>query len=349
MRKTNLAMKKILLLLLAGAALSACKQRKAEHVERAFYFWKSDYYYYGEAERKRLGDLGVQKLYVKFFEVEHDEVMGNIPIDKTGFRLYSEDSLTVVPTVFIQNQALVKSSLKDMDLLADNIHFLISKYAKDSFGRANGFPEYQMDCDWTPKTRDKYFHLLKKLKALSGKTISCTLRLYPYKYPEKMGVPPVDKATLMCYNLINPLESESKNSILDLGELKAYLKRDGKYPLHLDMALPVYSWMILYQNSQFSRVLYQDQPEIEKVLTHKKDLWYEVNRDTTFSGTYLRVGDRVKYEKITSAQIREAIALLKKHLDFDKDITVSLFHLDENHLNTYGNETLEHFYSDFSQ
>ena len=65
--------------------------------------------------------------------------------------------------------------------------------------------EIQIDCDWTKSTKDKYFYLLKKIKELSKKEISCTLRLYPYKYPEIMGVPPVDKAMLMCYNLIKPL------------------------------------------------------------------------------------------------------------------------------------------------
>ncbi|MEM0544143.1 hypothetical protein WFZ85_16275, partial [Flavobacterium sp. j3] len=95
-------------------------------------------------------------------------------------------------------------------------------------------------------------YFLKKLKEISKKEISCTLRLYPYKYPDKMGVPPVDKVMIMCYNLINPLENENKNSILDLAELESYLISVPKYHKHIVIAFPIYSWMQVYLNKRFS-------------------------------------------------------------------------------------------------
>lgn len=115
------------------------------------------------------------------------------------------------------------------------------------------FGEIQIDCDWTLKTKVNYFAFLNALKKISHKTISCTLRLYPFKYPEIMGTPPVDKATLMCYNLTKPLESENKNSILDNNELRSYLKNTEKYPIHLDIALPLFSMM--YQNGRKYKAL----------------------------------------------------------------------------------------------
>jgi len=337
-----------ILLLLAAISLFSCESHKAEHVEKAVYYWKSDGYYWQNNDTT-IQKLGIEKVYAKFFEVEYNEVMGNIPVDKTSLRSYQLDSLDVVPTVFIGNEVFLKTTTQSgLDSLADNVNFLISKYS-EPFEKKRPITEYQMDCDWTPKTKVPYFYFLKKLKALSKKQISCTLRLYPYKYPQKMGIPPVDKATLMCYNLINPLESHAKNSILDVGELSSYLDTRRKYPIHLDIALPVYSWMLLYQNNQFSKVIYKDHKEIRGSLHKIDSLWYEVTQDVVVDDFYLRVGDKIKYEQMTADKIGKAIAVIKKNVAFDPSITVTLFHFDTEQLNQYNDETLARFYSDFSK
>ncbi|WP_345200333.1 hypothetical protein [Chryseobacterium ginsengisoli] len=325
-----------------------------EKVDRAFYYWKTDGYSISNQENQILKDHDVKKLYIKFFEVDYTEAMGNFPISKTQISVPSypsENSMInceIIPAIYIKNIVFKKSAEKDLDKLADNINFLISKFTKEKFNDIT-ISEIQIDCDWTASTKDKYFYFLKKLKPLAQKEISCTLRLYPYKYPDKMGVPPVDKVTLMCYNLINPLENDSKNSILDLDELKSYLNTDKKYPLHMDVALPLYSWMQIYQNNQFTGVLY-DGNELKKYLKPTKPLWYEVTKDTTIDyKNYLRVGDKIKYEEITASKIDQAIAMIKKNVKLDKEITVTLFHLDENQLKNYTDAEINHFYSDFTK
>ncbi|MBZ4034465.1 hypothetical protein K6T82_06790 [Flavobacterium sp. 17A] len=300
-------------------------------------------------ENNILNDLKIRKLYIKFFEIDHNEVYGDFPISKTSLRIYQQDSLDIVPTVYIKNEVFKNTSRERLDTLANNVAFLIDKYAKDRFARVNPIKEYQMDCDWTLTTKDNYFYFLKKLKLISVKTISCTLRLYPYKYPEKMGIPPVDKATLMCYNLINPLENHSKNSILDIEELKLYLNKKRKYPLHLDIALPTYSWMQVYKNDHFYKVIYDGQEKIAKSLKEIKPLWYEVTKDTVVDNFYLRIGDKIKYENLTAAKINEAIEVIKKNVDFDANTTVTLFHLDDEQLSNYSNEELSGFYRNFSK
>ncbi|MEN2401018.1 hypothetical protein GKZ90_0014625 [Flavobacterium sp. MC2016-06] len=286
-------------------------------------------------------------MYIKFFEIDHNEAYGDFPISKTTLRLYNQDSLIIVPTVYIKNEVFKIDNKKALDTLADNINFLINKYTKDRFERNKPVTEFQMDCDWTLKTKDNYFYFLKKLKEVSKKEISCTLRLYPYKYPDKMGIPPVDKATLMCYNLINPLENHSKNSILDVDELGLYLNTKRKYPLHLDVALPIYSWMQVYQNNQFVKVIYNGHKDIAKSLKEIKPMWYEVKKDTVVDDFYLRIGDKIKYEKLTPEKIDKAIEVIKKNVVFDANTTVTLFHLDEEQLSNYSDEALSGFYSNF--
>lgn len=343
-------MKKVLLLGLISCLFFSCKEEhKIANVERAFYYWKSDNWNISQKEDSIREMQKVNKLYVKFFEVDYSDAMGNFPISKTQLYLYKLDSINIVPTVYIKNAVFLKSNQASLDTLADNINFLIAKFYKEKFREAKALTEFQMDCDWTLKSKDNYFYFLKKLKAISQKEISCTLRLYPYKYPDKMGVPPVDKATLMCYNLLNPLQNHTKNSILDIDELESYLDTDKVYPKHLDIALPIYSWMQVYKNEQFSNVIYTDNKVVKKLLKEIKPFWYSVTKDTVINETYLRIGDKVKFEEINAQKVEEAIHLLKKYVKFDKHTTVSLFHLDEQQLSNYTNEELSGFYSTFSK
>lgn len=326
----------------------SCKS-KTHVVTPAFYFWKSNVYEFTPAERKYIDSLHVQKLYIKFFEVAPDPVWGNAPISKTNLRLGKWDSLTseVIPVIFIKNEVFHHSSKQALDSLAENIVFLINKTNKEKIHYPSG--EIQIDCDWTASTKEKYFYFLSSLKKISRKIISVTLRLYPYKYPEKMGVPPADKATLMCYNLVNALDNENKNSILDINELKKYVDGNKKYPLHLDIALPAYSWMLVYQNKQFKGVISQQNESLVKQLTPINTLWYEVSRDTVIDEYYLRSGDRIKYENITPAVLKQAAEIIKSNIALDDSVTISVFHLDEQKLSNYSYEIFDNVYSTFSK
>lgn len=352
--------------------LHSCGKKKETVVERSFYYWKNNPYTLSNAEGHALNNLWSKKLYVKFFEVAKDETFGTIPVAKSHLRLntYSmqEDSvlagfipgLEVIPVVFVKNEIFPGASDGSLDSLADNINFLADKYYKalktegssyhDEYHGFNAsFGEIQIDCDWTIKTQERYFYLLKALKKISGKTLSCTLRLYPYKYPKQMGVPPVDKATLMCYNLINPLQNEDQNSILDTDELKKYLKGAKPYPLHLDVALPVFSWMQVYQGNSFAGIISEGAVDKTKDLASIKPLWYEVRNNLDAGELYLREGDRIKYEEVTKETIDKTIDLLKENIDFGDTLTVTFFHLDEVALTHYSNETLNGFYTGFSR
>ncbi len=322
---------------------------KIEKVERAFYYWKSNEWRISQKEDSIIKKIGIQKIYVKFFEVDNSEVLGNFPISKSNLRIDEEFKYNIIPTIFIKNDVFLKSNQKAIDSLVLNVNFLLNKKLKENYEK-NMITELQMDCDWTLKSKENYFYFLKKIKEISKKKISCTLRLYPYKYPNKMGIPPVDKATLMCYNLINPLENHTKNSILDLKELESYLNTEKKYPVPLDVALPIYSWMQVYQNNEFSEVIYNNLNEINTVLKPIKPLWFEVTKDTVFNyDTYLRVGDKIKYEETTAKKITEAIKIIKKNVSFQKNTTVTLFHLDEQQLNKFSNKEFSSFYTAFSK
>lgn len=353
-------------LLAAVICLVSCKQKTyTTHVERAFYYWQNVPDRLEEKEMECIYKDSIQKLYVKFFEVEPDEVMGNIPVAKSQMRMvsygfYASDSiyrssienLIIVPSIYIRNSVFLNASNTDLDSLADNILFLTNKYFKEKYSAIKQpFSEIQIDCDWTPATQEKYFYLLKQLKKLSGKTLSATLRLYPYKYPDKMGVPPVDKAMLMCYNLSGPLSKENENTILETNELEKYVKNVKKYPLHLDVALPVFSWMHIYRNNVFSGLIQSAQSDrLKEVLKEIKPNWYVVQKDYLGEDNILlKAGDKLKLEEVNAKSIHASIAMIQKHVPLSDTTTVSLFHLSSKNVTNYSHEEIASFYSDFTK
>jgi len=346
-------MKKILFLGIVSLFLFSCnEENKVQNVERAFYYWKSSSSLNSEMESKLIANK-IKKVYVKFFEIDYSEAMGNYPYDKldsyTGM-LDSNLGISIIPTVFIKNEIFKYNSEKDLDVLADNIVFLITKRCKEKFQKSAVANEIQIDCDWTKSTKEKYFYLLKKIKEDSKKEISCTLRLYPYKYSEIMGIPPVDKVMLMCYNLVRPLTKSDKNSILDVSELKSYLNKKRSYPVHVDVALPIFSWSQLYQNSHFQKLVPISSTDLVDFTKKIKPMWYEVTKDTTLNWTdYYRVADQIKCEEVSAATLNEAIAVIKKNVSLDANTTICLFDLDESTFKKYSHEEITGFYDTFSK
>jgi hypothetical protein len=284
--------------------------------------------------------------------VEYNETNGIIPIAKTKFYNYDNNldtAIQIIPTIFIKNEVFIKATTQEIDSLVNNVYFLINKYYYEDFHAKLPLSEIQLDCDWTIKSKENYFYFLKKFKKHSKKLVSCTLRLYPYKYTNTMGVPPVDKVSLMCYNLLNPLVDASKNSILDTDELKLYLNTKKKYPLHVDISLPIFSWLQVYQYDQFKDLIYTDTKTIKNILKPIRPLWYEVTQDTLLENCYLRIGDKIKMEEISKEKISTAIEIIKKNVFLESTTTVTLFHLDDSQLNNYTHEEISSFFSDFSK
>jgi hypothetical protein len=361
-------MRSLLLYLMVVAmaiAVASCGRKNEIKVERAFYYWKTAPHSLVEKESEVLYNIKVKKLYIKFFEVAPDPILSAIPVSKTNFKLetnyyynddnpvknyqdWQRDSLTVIPTIFVLNETLKDITGDQLDSLAKNINFLIKKYYREKFNSSFiRFEEIQIDCDWTESTSTNYFELLRKVKVVSGKQVSCTLRLYPYKYPDKMGVPPVDRVMLMCYNLLSPLE-ENKNTILDLKELESYLAGVPRYPLPIDVALPIYSWHRLYRNDKYIGTVQPDN-YTSQFFTEISPFWFEANSECVIGSYFVKSGDKIKVESTDPELINGAIAIILKSVDIPSPVTISLFHLDESILKTHDQNTIDHYYTSFSR
>ena len=254
--------------------LIACKKNDYQ-VTPAFYHWQTHFELSPE-EQSLLDSLQVEKLYVKFFDVDWDfQQQEALPLAQVRFR---QDSIPyqIIPTVFITNRTLEHLSVEAPDTLAARIYKQIKKLSNKVT-----LEEVQIDCDWTQSTKNKYFRLLKALrKQVPDSTqLQATIRLHQVKYARQTGVPPVDRGMLMFYNVGDVEDWYTENSILDLETARQYLQNFQRYPLPLDMALPLFSWGVLFRQGKMINLISQLEPEeladtgrFEKIGAHR----YEV-------------------------------------------------------------------------
>lgn len=342
-----------------------CACRKQTTFQPAFYYWKNDSRSVSKTEIHYAEAVHAERLYVKFFEVGNDPIFKFAPYAKTNLQKILPDNCAgsiantaecswlkqceIIPVVFIKNEVFTSISAVETDTLAADIDHLIRKYYEEKAAPDfDTYREIQIDCDWTAGTAQNYFNFLQQLRRISGKQISCTLRLYPFKYRDKTGVPPADRVTLMCYNLVNPLQNENMNSILDANEFQKYISGTPNYPLHMDIALPVFGWMQLYRNHEFIGLL--PPADIFKLaeLKQQSGLWYEVQNEFTLGDIYIKPGDMLKQEIVDDKTIFRCIDILKENINFADTVTITLFHLDEKNLSQYAPQQLADYISAFA-
>ncbi len=309
------------LLLILFLAVSCGKKQSHPYT---FYYWKTRLAL-DKTEKDVLHKATDPYLYTRFFDVDKLEgkfqPVGVITKDQS----FSNDK-NIVPTVFITNRAFLNITNEEIQFLAASINDLITK--KSSEYQLKTGNQIQIDCDWTAGTRDDYFKFLKKLKDVSKKTVTCTLRLHQVKDKNIMGVPPVEQVFLMCYSTSSPLENSDKNSILDVNTLKNYLSKLENYPVKkIEVALPIYSWGIVTNHLGKHKLINALSEKDLKNPDFKRtsDTEIEIQKDGFYFGSYLNKGFRIKIEEISDEQLQEVIRFLEKKIS---NFTIIYYQLD---------------------
>jgi hypothetical protein len=310
--------------------LTACKKDREHAVD--FYYWKTRVSF-DTTEQDYFKKTGSNYLYIRFFDVDNDG-SGIRPTAKIQAFDCTLLPAEYVPVVFITNRTFIGINHQGIDELAQHVHDLIIETATQNHLPA--IREMQIDCDWTNTTRNDYFSFLKKLKALSKKKITCTIRLHQIADKEKTGVPPVDKGYIMCYATSPPSDFTDKNSILDKTLLQSYMQTINDYPLDFDIALPLYSWAIVANHlgkiKLINGVTKQDISS-EHRFKPLTDEIYEVSDDFFFHGIYLNKGFKIKTEDIRPELLRETKVWLNDKIK--KDYRIVYYHLDKPFLEQY--------------
>ena len=328
----------LLILALFALVFSACTSKRSHDVD--FYYWKSKCAI-GETECDYFNQLGSKRLFIRLFDVDIEDVRAVPvgPIQGFGKEQLPNDSTMVIPVVFITNQTFYDYV---NDTMVERLAGNVSKTIEHIMGSASvAYDEIQIDCDWTERTKRPYFNFLEKLAEQSGCDISCTLRLHQIRDCQKTGVPPVVRGSLMCYATSNPMEGDTRNSILDMELLKAYTTNINDYPLDFDVILPIYSWGIVTNHlGKVKLVNGLTEDDLQTPMFEKTgDNLYLVKEDGFLQGLYVNSGFTVKIETITP----ELLAKAKQYLDrqIDRDFPWVYFHLSQGFLNRFTIENLK--------
>jgi hypothetical protein len=334
-------MSRILVVIFLTSLISCQLDHSPNEVTRSFYYWKGNYRW-SPWVQKTCTELGVQRLYLRFFEIRPNNIglpvfAAPVKIDFAGMPAQVE----VFPTIFVFQSLFHKLSPEANKALAENT---IATIRQQAAGRA--FHALQIDCDWTQRSKVGYFEFLRNLKtALPGVELSATIRLHQITYRSETGIPPVDRGMLMLYNLSDPTQYQTANSIFDAQEAKRYLRRQSVYPKPLDLALPLFSWGLQFRGGRFQGFLRDQNRETLDALTFlahtsQKNI-YRVKVDTVFQDLYLRPGDRVRLESVSNQDLEKAIDLAKGVFPPQDTRALAFFQLDSFTLASFSHEHLE--------
>ena len=337
----------LLLFLIVVASCNLSPKKEDRKVERAFYYWKSNFRI-SDIEKNSVDTLKVQTIYLKFFDVDWNNNTGSpLPVAQlriTDSTYLQSQRFNIVPVIFITNECIYKIDPVQINDLAQKVTSLTKSIEENN--SLTNISEIQIDCDWTASTKEKYFRLLNRLKELNNAVVfSATIRLHQIKFSGKTGIPPVSRGMLMCYNMGNLTNTDTRNSILEIDELKKYIGDLHNYSLPLDVALPLFDWKVLFRKGKFSGLI-EGLPDSLLTATsfNKNGNRFTAVKDTTAGGYEFKAGDVLRNEESNYKDVLKAARLLSEQIS-NRELRISLYHLDPVILNKYSTHEIENIYN----
>lgn len=337
----------ILLLTLMSQACQLKTERPVHAEKNSVYYWKT-VLKLDSVSLRFIENHDIGRVYLRMFDVADD--LGNLPEDRTApnasvkvnWNEYNllQDSLKnmeFVPVVYITLDALKRMNGCE-GVLAENIVTRVKNMCS-----YNGLPnveELQLDCDWTVSTEQSFFNLCDSVKQSIASQklpwrLSSTIRLHQLA----RKAPPVDNGVLMVYNTGNFNNPDANNSILDVADVKPYLKRLRSYPLHLDVAYPTYSWQLMFHKRRFagllSGVAVDDTTCFQRIASNR----YVALKDIPYNDRIIRKGDVIRHEQSASQNILNVKTMIEEKFS-GKPHSNILYHLDSKNLSNYSDNEI---------
>ena len=246
----------------------SCKDGQENSVEmRSVYYWSTTWEL-DSAQRAFLKDNKVSRIYLRYFDVvinPRGEVMPNATL---RFADSIPQGVEIVPVVFIVNDCMAKG----VDSLGQLVLSRVLQMSETH--DVMNVKEIQIDCDWSKRTHDAYFAMLRQMRDAAhakGLRLSATIRLHQLS----QDVPPVDRGVLMMYNTGDVRRLE-RNPILDMDDAAPYMRHIKGYGLPLSTAYPIFSWQVLVRANRYAGIIHGDDDLAilpgDTILTHKVSL-----------------------------------------------------------------------------
>jgi len=325
--------KQIIVIILFVGLFSACSDKSEKGAPNvAFYYWKT-IFKLTENEKEVLSENNVGKIYIRYFDIG---LKGKEAIPVSSIRFSEKpDPYKVVPVVYIKNEVMLEPTV-DLQQLAEKVNTYIGKVnAKNSIA----WDEIQVDCDWTLQSKDRYLKFVEHLKSVSAKRLSATIRLHQVKYYGKTGIPNVDKGVLMYYNM-GSIAPDNRNSIYDREVAQSYIKSLKKFPLALDVALPVYCWGIHFRDDGVINVISKIDVAALKNDPHFRktdEITFQVVESVIRGGNYFKEGDQLKMESILKDDLKNMADDLRDNLA-NRPNEIIFYDLDDFNMTSYNSD-----------
>ncbi len=324
---------RLVLALWTSLCLCGCKGSEGgiDDAAPGVYYWRTNFNL-DEPQIQWLEEHHIQKIYLRLFDVvaQNNEA---VPKATVAFGKNPPDQYEIIPTIFIDEPAL-RCSTTTTDLAAK----LVQRVAQMGETHHFSFHEWQIDCDWTQRSQDQYFALLTSLrKLLPDKKLSTTIRLHQLS----MTAPPADYGVLMLYNTGDFRDAQSThNPILDVRDVKPYLRYLRHYSLPLCAAYPNFEWNLLYDGNQFAGILYGEDLDDSRSYRHLADNKYMVitSRDIPISrgvvSIHLHPGQTVRHWEVSDSTISTVMQMVANQRPSINKQTIT-YHLQEQTTNTH--------------
>ena len=292
--------------------------------------WKNGYWMEGD-EEIALQRNAIQRVYHKLLDIDWNPANGAHPISMVRvpyqWRTYYggqgawTDQVELVPCIYITNATFLKIGDAEVEQLATN---LLRKLRMECPDKIHGV---MLDCDWTAKTKARFFRLTRIMNDSLDVPLTATIRLHQYAQPTKTGVPPADRGMLMPYNVGQITAPGDGNSIFDLAVAEPYFTGTKPYPLPLDIGLPAFSWGVQFRNGKFMGILQDDQVRTAmnfSMLSGETDGTMQVTQENNTVLPELHLGDVVRMERMTPELIAQVAQLARSAVN-DDTLAVAYF------------------------
>jgi hypothetical protein len=281
----------------------------------------------------------VKTLQVRYFDVDFmpDDSLAK-PVSPVVFES-SLIGLNIIPVVYIKKRVFERIREDRIGSLAKSIYGLVSAISHSTKMAPDCI---QFDCDWTEKTKGKYFLFLRTYRSVSKSGISCTVRLHQIKYPAIAGIPPVDYAVLMFYNM-GEINAGTGNSVYEKEIAEKYSPFIKSYPLALDLALPIFSWALQEREGRVIQLLnkmsylqFENDSNFIRVSLNR----YSVKRPCFHGGYYFRENDSVKVEQVSKESLIDIVEQVNVNSNH-KIRNLAFYDLDQRNIALYDKNTFQ--------
>ena len=241
---------KLLFFIFTALLLSSCNDDGGDSRRRAVYYW-STVLDVDSAKQQFISRHDISRIYIRYFDVVPGDDGAPQPNATLRFKTGLPEGVEPVPTVYVVNECMAG----DTAGLARRIFDRVMQMSETN--DVKGVSEIQIDCDWTRRTRDRYFSFLRTFGSLAGQkgvSVSATIRLHQLAE----SPPPVSRGVLMMYNTGDFTDLACEKPILDMHDAAPYLRHLDDYDLELAAAYPIYAWRILFRGGRYVGIMHRD-------------------------------------------------------------------------------------------